>query len=219
MMSDELDSNGQPLQVGFNWNRRKDSRTDELIGLCRGVLADGVLVQQEAEYVLDWLTRNPPVLKSYLGRELEEGLRTALADGVLAPDEEERLVDLLLKIVGGTPRESADASFSSDLPLDQPPPVIVFNQRVFTFTGKFRFGSRDACEEAIMRLGAETRRQPTRDTHYLVIGEIGSRDWIHSCMGRKIESAIKLRESGSMIKIVGEGYWGTAVAQASPQPT
>src|SRR6266850_2745170 len=126
-MSDELDSDGQPLELGFNWNRRKDSRTDELIGLCRGVLADGVLVQREAEYVLDWLTRNPPVLKTYLGRELEKGLTTALSDGELSPDEEERVVDLLLKVVGGTPQKSRDASFSSDLPLDQPPPVISFN--------------------------------------------------------------------------------------------
>jgi hypothetical protein len=214
-MSDQLDPDGQPLELGFNWNRRMDSRTDELIGLCRGVLADGVLVQREAEYVLDWLTRNPPVLKTYLGRELEKGLTTALSDGELSPDEEERVVDLLLKVVGGTPQKSRDASFSSDLPLDQPPPVINFHQRVFSFTGKFHFGSRDACEDAVLQLGAEIRRQPTRDTHYLVIGEIGSRDWIHSCMGRKIESAIRLRESGCAIKLVGEGSWGSAMKDAS----
>jgi hypothetical protein len=211
----ELDPDGQPLKLGFNWNRRTDSRTDELIGVCRGVLADGVLVQQEVEYVLGWLLRNPPVRETYFGRELEEGLTAALSDGAVSADEEERIVDLLLKVIGGTPPTFAASSFSTDLPIDQPPPMMQFNGHVYAFTGKFRFGSRNTCEGAVLQLGADVRRQPTRDTNYLVVGEIGSRDWIHSCMGRKIESAIRLRETGCAIKIVAEGHWGSAVKQGA----
>jgi hypothetical protein len=213
-MSD-VDSDGQPLNESFNWKRRRDSRTDELIGLCRGVLADGVLVQEEAVYVFDWLTRNAPVRKTLLGRELEKGLNTALSDGILSADEEERVVDLLLKIIGGTPQKSRDASFSSDLPLDQPTPLITFESQVFCFTGKFSFGGRDACQKAVLQLRGDIRKQPTLDTHFLIVGEIGSRDWIHSCIGRKIESAIRLREKGAGIKIVAEGYWASAVKDAS----
>src|SRR2546423_1824980 len=115
-MSDQLDPNGQPFELSFNWKRLRDSRTDELVGICRGILADGVLVQQEAEYLLDWLHRNPPVRKSFVGRELEAGLTAALSEGLLSPDQEEKVVDLLLKIIGGTPQTTRAASFSSDLP-------------------------------------------------------------------------------------------------------
>jgi len=38
---------------------------------------------------------------------------------------------------------------------------------------------------------------PRAATSFLVIGAIGSRDWIHSTHGRKIEAAVKLREQGT----------------------
>jgi hypothetical protein len=40
-----------------------------------------------------------------------------------------------------------------------------------------------------------------------VIGEIGSRDWIHSTHGRKIEKAMDYNGRGCRIAIVGEQHW------------
>jgi hypothetical protein len=47
----------------------------------------------------------------------------------------------------------------------------------------------------------------TKDLNYLVIGEVGSRDWIHSTHGRKIEKAIDYNDRGCRIAIVTEQHW------------
>lgn len=47
---------------------------------------------------------------------------------------------------------------------------------------------------------------------YLVIGEIGSRDWIHSTHGRKIEKAVELRNGGARLAIVSERHWQAGLA-------
>ena len=42
---------------------------DELVGLVRGILADGALVIEEAQFLLDWLERNEPVRRACAGFE------------------------------------------------------------------------------------------------------------------------------------------------------
>jgi len=213
-MSDELNQDGQPIPQGYNWQRIKDSRMDELIGICRGILADGVVVIEEARFLLDWLTRNKQVRHSLPGQLLEELLVRVLADGKLSPSEEEQVVEMLVKIIGGTPLESEDASFSTTLPLDDPPRAMAFDGKVFCFTGKFQYGSRKKCEEDTFALGGDAQKTPTKKTDYLVIGEIGSSDWAHSTGGRKIEKAIALRDSGTGLCIVSEMHWCNALADA-----
>src|SRR3954463_2521073 len=125
-MRKDLDHDGQPLREAFNWDRRLDRGMDELIGISRGVLADGVLVLDEARFLLDWLERNEPVRRGFFGKVLYEALAEALEDHVLTADEEDILVGLLLRFVGHTPEPSRDASYSSDLPLDDPAPQVEF---------------------------------------------------------------------------------------------
>jgi hypothetical protein len=48
-----------------------------------------------------------------------------------------------------------------------------------------------------------------------VIGSIGSRDWIHSTHGRKIETAVAMRERGHSIALVGEEHWYATVSLLS----
>ncbi|NCC30133.1 MAG: hypothetical protein EOM22_18785, partial [Gammaproteobacteria bacterium] len=51
------DEHGQPPSR-FSQSRLSDRGIDELIGLCRGVLADGVLVESEVRFLADWLDRH-----------------------------------------------------------------------------------------------------------------------------------------------------------------
>jgi hypothetical protein len=214
-MGDALNKHGQPLGEGFNWDRRLDRGMDELVGLARGVLADGVLVVEEARFILDWLERNEPVRRNYYGRTIYEALRNVLADGVMDADEEDVLVDLLLRFIGGTPRLPADNSCSTSLPLDDPAPVVELPGRSFCFTGKFEFGSRNECQQVIILSGAVIHKYPTCATNYLVIGEVGSRDWIHSNSGRKIERAIEIRGQGHPIKLISESHWAGCISPSS----
>ena len=58
----------------------------------------------------------------------------------------------------------------------------------------------------------ESRHSPvgravTKQSQVLVIGAIGSSDWIHSSHGRKIEKAVKYRSAGIPLSIVSEEHW------------
>lgn len=107
------------------------------------------------------------------------------------------------------------SSYSSTLPLCAPPPAVLFPGRRFCLTGKFLFGTRKQCEAAVLQLGGETQSTPTSSTSFLVIGAIGSRDWVHSTHGRKIEAAVRLRDNGGFLGIVSEEHWAKHVVQAA----
>jgi NAD-dependent DNA ligase len=206
-MDSELDYDGQPASEAFNWDRRLDRGMDELIGIARGVLADGNFVIEEASFLLNWLERNEPVRRNFFGKVLYDALSEALADDEMSAEEEDILAGLLLRFVGPMPETSCDASYSTDLPLDQPPPDVHFMERSFCFTGKFIFGTRRHCQKAVTDAGGSIHQYPIFATDYLVIGDLGSRDWIHSIGGRKIERAIDIRSQGHPLKLIAEQHW------------
>ena len=100
-------------------------------------------------------------------------------------------------------------NFSTALPLTLPAPTIHFPQRHFCLTGKFVYGTRQQCEGAIVAKGGRVQKAPTGETNYLVIGTVGSTDWIHSTYGRKVEAAVACQERGYSIAIVSEEHWMT----------
>ena len=72
----------------------------ELIGLCRGVLADGTINLAEAKFILKWLNERSSVLETWPADELHKLLCTVLADEALSEDEEAELSELLEEIIG-----------------------------------------------------------------------------------------------------------------------
>jgi NAD-dependent DNA ligase len=105
---------------------------------------------------------------------------------------------------------------STALPLDDPPPTLTFGGWTYCFTGKFACGTRGQVEQVVRSLGAKVCTAPTLKTNIVVIGSIGSRDWIHSTHGRKIESAVAMRERGHRIALVGEEHWYATVSGLVP---
>jgi NAD-dependent DNA ligase len=81
------------------------------------------------------------------------------------------------------------------------------------FTGKFAFGPRADCERQVIKLGAACERAITHRTRYLVIGTFGSRDWVHTSFGRKIEKAVQYRDDGHPLAIVAEDHWASSLPQ------
>lgn len=133
----DLDEDGQPNNQAFNWDRRLDRGMDELIGIARGVLADGCLVVQDARFLFDWLKRNEPVRQDFFGKTIYDSLRKALEDNELSAEEEDALIGLLLRFVGPSSEELPEAScYSTSLPLDDPPPVVNLAAKSFCFTGR-----------------------------------------------------------------------------------
>lgn len=72
----------------------------ELIGLCKGVLADGTIDLAEAEFILHWLKDRSDVLATWPADELHTLLCRVLEDGRLSGEEIVELTDLLTEIAG-----------------------------------------------------------------------------------------------------------------------
>lgn len=191
----------------MTYHRRRDRSVDELIGLCRGFLADGAIVAQEAEFLLDWVDRHVEFRGDFPYNIIYQRLHDALQDGVIDEDEEAALLECISKLVGGEFAGHEVASLATALPLDDPPPAICFAAKSFVVTGTFSFGPRRQVCEAIESRGGEIKQSLTRSVDYLVIGTVGSRDWIHSSYGRKIEAAVDLRQNGIPIAVISENHW------------
>ncbi|RRQ20689.1 hypothetical protein D6C00_00950 [Thiohalobacter thiocyanaticus] len=139
-----------------------------------------------------------------------------LADGVVTTDEAEDLKETLSKLIGGTLEETGTASgMATQLPVDEVDQVH-FDGRRYCFTGKFVYGSRKKCEQAVESLGAISVSNITKQLDYLVIGTLASRDWLHTSHGRKIEKAIENKNKGSSLLIVAEEDWARTVRGMFP---
>jgi NAD-dependent DNA ligase len=203
-----LDAHGQPRVQAFRSEAIIDRQIDELIGLIKGIMADGMVDQSEAEFLLRWMDTNKAARDRWPAKAIYPRLVAALADGKLDLDEQREILDLLVSAVGGnTAPMHGESSDSTALPLTSPAPCIAFAERLFCFTGKFHSGTRQWCETQVTMRGGMPAASVTRKLDYLVIGEIGSRDWIHSTHGRKIEKAIEYNDAGGAIVIVGEEHW------------
>jgi len=207
----QLDSNGQPVNKHFANARLADRQIDELIGICKGMLSDGATNTAEASYLLNWLESNKNASNVWPANVLYPRIKTMLQDNILDNNEEKELLKLLLSVTGGPKTEEYAPSMSTTLPFDKPPPVIQFIDQHFCVTGKLFSCSRAQAFTAITNKGGKTAKTVTLKTNYLIIGEIGSRDWIHSTHGRKIEKAVQLKDAGHAIHIIPETHWYNAI--------
>lgn len=191
----------------FNFQQQKNRAADELVGICRGVLADGAVSAHEAAFLKDWIERNAQYAASFPFDHLHRRLMEGLTDGVLDADEEADLLDTLVHLVGGESDLPGRASLATSLPLCMPSPDLAFPGSAFVVTGTFKYGPRVKVVEAIECRGGEIKTSVSAKINYLVIGEVGSQAWRHSSYGRKIEKAVELRESGKPIRIISEQHW------------
>jgi len=189
----------------FGRARIDDRLANELVGIARGVLADGKISQAEAEYLEKWLIANKGVTSNPVIATLLARVEIMLKDGILDASESAELFDALNSFVGGD-FEAGELLKSTTLPLDDPPPLIICEDMRFCFTGTFAFGSRKDCEAVVEGRGGSAGGL-TSKTNYLVIGFYATDSWIQSSYGRKIEKGVAFREKGKTIAIVGESHW------------
>jgi NAD-dependent DNA ligase len=211
--SAKANSARQVIMKGKAIERRVGGRQiTELVGICRGVLADGALVDPEVKFLADWMELNVECSNEWPYTVIYNRIAAALADGVVSPTEEKELLALLHKVTGGlggkvSQGHTVQCQSTDGLPYDDPAPEIEFPQRRFCATGDFAFGSRrDVCG-AIEERGGLTVGSPSRTTDFLVVGLTGSYAWKHSTHGNKIMKALELKNEGRVIAIVSEEHW------------
>jgi len=213
MANDTRSNTDRAPSAGITSKRRQDRTTDELVGICRGLLADGHVSQQEAEFLKGWIERTSEFVGSYPFSHIYKVLSDILKDGFIDADESADLHDTLIRFVGGEAFDpiAETASLSTSLPLCTPPPAIAYQGRSFLVTGTFSYGTRPLVHAAIAERGGLAAGNISKNVNFLIIGDLGSRDWINSNAGRKIQAAIELRDAGHAIAIVSEQHWASSL--------
>ncbi len=179
---------------------------DELLGVCKGIIADGKVDTNEVVYLKSWLEQNREVAAIWPANVLSERIRQIYADGVVDGQERKELADLLYRITGDKPGIEDAMRLAGSEVIDFPEPRIEFEGKVYCLSGQFAYGSREKCEAAITARGAICHRHPNPETDYLVIGALadGQGDLEH---GRNIEFVVTNPDARSRTAIVSEENW------------
>ncbi len=174
--------------------------TNEIVGLVRGLLADGEVNEKEVTYLRDWINSRPDVLNDKLVLSLAARIQRVLTDGIVTLEELAEVKSLLTEYAG-------EGQQPTTLPLDNPMPDIQFREKCFCFTGAFVSGKRSWCHEQTEQRGGLAVDDVNYDLHYLVIGSKVSAAWVNQTYGRKIEAAVGIREKSRALAIVNEDHW------------
>lgn len=189
----------------FGQDRITSRQIDELVGLARGIAADGKINQAEVEFLQKWLAANIAISGQPLIRNLYDRINGMLADGIADEDECRDLLDTLNSF-SNRDFELGEVLKSTSLPLCDPAPILNFAGYRYCFTGTFNFGGRKDCEAVVEAKGG-IAGSLTQKTNVLVIGMYATESWKHSSFGNKILKAVDMREDGVPISIVSEDHW------------
>lgn len=189
--------------------RRIEQGIAEMLGIVRGVIADGAVSADEVQNLVAWARENPDVARQWPANLLAKHLEQIVRDGRVDSRERRRLAALLLQV--GQDPAGMTFALATDLPIDRPPPPIEFEGRTFVFAGEMAYGSRRGCEREVTELGGTCERAVTRRTDYLVIGSISASDWRQRAFGSMVDEVAQQRARGARIAIVSEEHWAAAL--------
>lgn len=206
-----LNADAQPENPWFRFKERAGRDISEMLGLVKGLLADGLLVDSEILAMKQWLAAHRDVESEWCVRTLSTRIKNILADGKITEEERSDLYDTLNQLTGGGIGVICGEPLATGLPVQKEHPEVSFRGRIFVFTGKFAFGPRKKCEEVTAMAGGVCRPRVTNNTDYLVIGTFASRDWIEASYGTKIESAVEKRDQGRSVTVINEDCWAEAL--------
>ncbi|WOA31777.1 BRCT domain-containing protein [Alloalcanivorax xenomutans] len=190
----------------FNRKNIQDRQIDTLIGLSKGLTADGKVDQAEAEFLMSWLVQSRQASESPIIANLLQKVASMLEDDVLDEEESTELLSILRQITG-EPIEIGELAKTSSLPLNDPLHEIEFSGKTFLFTGTCAYGTRKQCHQVTEELGGIIAKGVTKNLDYLVLGSYVTDSWAHESFGRKIEKAMGYRNGGLPIVILSEDHW------------
>lgn len=180
---------------------RVNKAVNEMLGVIQGILFDGHITDKEALALKEWIKAHKDIHQIWPVFIIAERLERIFSDGKVDDEERSELKELLERTIGGGIKRA------TQLPLSEPLPELVYEGKVYVFTGKFAYGTRKYCEEAASSLGARCVGAVSTATDFLVIGDIGSEDWKYSKWGTKIHDAVNFIAEGLPIKIISEEHW------------
>lgn len=180
-----------------------------LQGIFHGILADGVIDDDEVFALREWLKKNTHLNTYYPYDEINSLVTSILSDGIIDDDERLLLKAYLNQFVNlenvqigkQIKNETIDVNISG---LCANNPDIVVDGKNFCITGILKSGSRSNLEKIISDFGGLYSKNPTQKTDYLIVGDNGNCAWAFACYGRKVEKAIEMRKKGHTIILIHE---------------
>ena len=101
---------------------------ESLLGLCAGMLADGVLNNEEILFLNNWLTDNQALASEWPGDIIYTRVKDILADGFITEEERNYIKQTLSDLIGGTLTETGETTGSScKLPIDDVDRIVISN--------------------------------------------------------------------------------------------
>lgn len=196
-------SNEENLEkIHKDQNLRK--AVNELSGICKGIMADQQINQQEVDYFYNWLNQYTHFFTEFPFSHFVPRLNKIFEDGIIDNEEAKELKEIFNDLAGQSDIYSIPnkPDKTNVLPFTEPrPSEIEFDDNEFVLTGTFVMGKRAVVENKIIKKGGYINSRISHDTCYLVIGQLVSKNWITTSYGRKIEKAIELNEKYSDVQI------------------
>ncbi|MBI3039822.1 hypothetical protein HYY75_12385 [bacterium] len=211
-------ANEKPLQ---NQNKSKTSKNiersiDELIGLAKGLIADGILNEEEVLFLVQWMNSNEHCRGTWPANKLFKRLDHMLIDSDVDESERKELLVFLRDISENSPECS---KLVHPIPFEESQPQIIFFNRYFCLLGRFAFGPKKLLEAEIERRSGKVSDEVYMNTNYLIIGFLGNTDWRELPEGKMIKKALENRNLripiGSPISIVPEDHLLEALENSS----
>lgn len=178
----------------------------ELLGLINGLKADNKLVDEEIEFLENWIRKHPELEFVWPITEVIQMLEKILRDGIVTDDERSTLSTLLDAVSQSTFKAVFNAVRHDELRFDEID-TIAFEGKCFCLTGNFLNGSKELCASVIQNQGGSISNNITKKINFLIVGALGSPDWKHGNFGTKVEKAVKYRTAGAPLKIIHEQTW------------
>ncbi len=193
----------------LNAQRRIEQGLAQMVGLVRGVIADGTVSPEETERLSEWTLANPAIAARYPANVLSRRLERIFRDGRVDRKERARLGAMLAQLGQNPSRFGSGYPLATDLPISRPPPEVVFEGKAFVFAGEMAYGPNSACEREVSELGGHCEGAVNRRTNYVVIGSLAANDWCQSDFGHLMDEIIQYRARGVPIAVITEEHWAS----------
>lgn len=187
--------------------RELERAVDELLGICKGIISDGQVAPEEADYLKLWLDKHQAYKSFWPANVLSERIAAIYEDGIVDEAEQEELAELLGKITGEKPGFKDAIGLAKAVSVDFPQLRVEFEGKSFCLTGRFAYGPQNKCVAAINSRGGSCSEFPNLETDYLVVGALQGKGWELPTKGKKIEFVVTNLEARSRTAIISEENW------------
>lgn len=160
----------------FNRNHIKRQQLDTLIGLSKGITADGRVNQPEAELLHRWLIQNHhsenPVIVNLLAK-----VTNTLEQDLLDAEESAELLAILRTLVDGG-SEVGEVTKTTAQPICSPPPKLDLVDKTCLFARTFAYDTRQQCQAAIETFGQKIEKAMKYRGLGLPVVIVGGEWWV-----------------------------------------